>query len=332
MLTLSTVLGVGFLLGLRHATDPDHVIAMSTIVTRERKLRAALLLGALWGVGHTLTLAVIGTLMIGFGVIIPLAVGQALEAVVGAMLVVLGVWALLGVYRAVRQFPQVATHLTEHRAQVGTGNDCAYVRARRFAAAPARRYRHRHPHAHGDYVHSHAHGHGIAAHGHPAERTTAHWLDRRLGGWAWYQWLRPVTIGVVHGLAGSAPIALLIMASTRDAATALCYFLAFGFGTMLGMATLTGAIAAPLVLAARRLPRLGDGVRLLAGIVSVAFGLFLMLQFSAHASGDQRTAHGTLRDFATAHGTLRESNGTHGTLRDSITVHGDVQTDKEPTQ
>ena len=90
MITALTLVALGFFLGMRHATDADHVIAVSTIVTRQGRLRAGILIGGLWGVGHTLTIAVIGGAIILFRVVIPPAVGLTMEMTVALMLVVLG--------------------------------------------------------------------------------------------------------------------------------------------------------------------------------------------------------------------------------------------------
>src|SRR5215467_13489518 len=73
------VISIGFLLGMRHATDPDHVIAVSTIVSRERSIPKAGLIGILWGCGHTLTIAIVGCAIILFGVVIPPRAGLNIE-------------------------------------------------------------------------------------------------------------------------------------------------------------------------------------------------------------------------------------------------------------
>lgn len=83
---------LGFVLGMRHATDPDHVVAVSTIVSRERSLRAAAPVGALWGLGHTITILAVGGAIILFGIAIPPHVGLGMEFAVAIMLVVLGGW------------------------------------------------------------------------------------------------------------------------------------------------------------------------------------------------------------------------------------------------
>src|SRR4051812_39706888 len=94
MITLPSILVLGFLLGMRHATDADHVVAVTTIVSRDRTLRGAARIGSLWGAGHTLTVLLVGGAIILFGLVIPPHLGLALELVVGVMLIVLGALAL----------------------------------------------------------------------------------------------------------------------------------------------------------------------------------------------------------------------------------------------
>src|SRR5262245_61857530 len=79
VMTLLSILGLGFVLGMRHATDSDHVVAVSTILSRERSARAAVLIGALWGVGHTLTIMVVGGAIILFDLVIPARLGLSME-------------------------------------------------------------------------------------------------------------------------------------------------------------------------------------------------------------------------------------------------------------
>jgi ABC-type nickel/cobalt efflux system permease component RcnA len=96
MFNLLTVIGVGFLLGIRHATDPDHVIAVTTIVSRQRSIRHAGLIGILWGLGHTITILLVGAAIILYNVVIPPRMGLSMELAVGLMLVFLGVMNLTG--------------------------------------------------------------------------------------------------------------------------------------------------------------------------------------------------------------------------------------------
>ena len=259
--TEAVVYALGFLLGMRHATDADHVIAVSTIVTRQGRLRAGILIGGLWGVGHTLTIAVIGGAIILFRVVIPPAVGLTMEMTVALMLVVLSLWNL--------------TALVQHvRDQLGESAE-----------------QHAHPHQHGDYVHSHRHGHGPLAHGHRDDQTPQAWLDRHFGGVGFYQLARPLVVGVVHGLAGSAAVALLVLAAIGDPHWAVAYLLLFGIGTIVGMMLITLVVAAPMTYASRRLRHVERHLRVASGVLSLAFGLFLVYHigfvsglFTGHAS------------------------------------------------
>jgi ABC-type nickel/cobalt efflux system permease component RcnA len=236
-----SLIALGFFLGMRHATDPDHIIAVSTIVTRQRTLRGGVLIGGLWAMGHTLTILVGGAAIIVFRVAIPPALGLTMEMTVAVMLVALGVWNVIGLR------PQLVGRAETHS----------------------------HAHRHGDYVHTHGHGHGPDEHGHREDATPQAWLDRHLAGLSLYQALRPVVIGVVHGLAGSAGVALLVLATIAEPRWALGYLALFGVGTIVGMLVITLIIAAPMTLAARRLTYVQRHLRLASGLVSLAFGLFL---------------------------------------------------------
>ena len=248
MVTLFSLVALGFFLGMRHATDADHVIAIATIVSRQRKLGSAALIGALWGVGHTMTVAVVGGAIILFGVVIPPHVGLAMEFAVGVMLVLLGVMSLSGITQRIRD-----------------------------AVAPYKGHSyHAHTHAHGDYAHTHPHGHGIGGHGHRPEQTPQAWLDRHLGKLSAYQLLRPLIVGIVHGLAGSAAMALLVLNAIRDPWWGVVYLLVYGLGTVAGMMLITAAIAAPFAYSASKLPRINTFMRLASGVLSLGFGLFLM--------------------------------------------------------
>lgn len=199
MLSALSAALLGFLLGLRHATDADHVVAVTTIVARERTLRRAAWIGALWGIGHTLTVFAVGGAIIAFRLVIPPRVGLALEFGVAIMLITLGFTNLRG-------------------------------------AVPP-------PHGHG---HSHE-------------------FDHR----------RPIVIGTVHGLAGSAAVAILVLTAIPQTLWALAYLFVFGVGTIAGMMLVTVIIAAPAMYASERVARLHGSIRLAAGALSIVFGLML---------------------------------------------------------
>src|SRR3984957_3273603 len=96
MITLLSIIALGFFLGMRHATDPDHVIAVTTIVSRQRSIRHAALIGILWGLGHTITIFLVGSAIILFGVVIPPKLGLTMDLSVGFLLILLGVLNLSG--------------------------------------------------------------------------------------------------------------------------------------------------------------------------------------------------------------------------------------------
>jgi ABC-type nickel/cobalt efflux system permease component RcnA len=268
--SLASLLFLGFFLGMRHATDADHVVAIATIVSRQRTLRGSALIGGAWGVGHTLTVLAVGGAIILFGVVIPARVGLAMEFAVGIMLVLLGVLTLTGMGRVIRE-------ATGARAAT-TGHMHAHDH---FATG----YPHDHAHVHGDYVHQHAHGHGADDHGHREDETPLARIDRRLGGLTLYQWLRPLVVGIVHGLAGSAAVALLVLAAVRDPGWAMAYLLLFGVGTIIGMMVITMALAAPFAFSWTRLPRFNWQLRVASGLISFGFGLLLVYQIGFAEGG-----------------------------------------------
>ena len=265
---LVSLLLLGFFLGMRHATDADHVIAIATIVSRQRTLRGSVLIGAAWGIGHTLTILAVGSAIILFGVVIPARVGLAMELAVGIMLVILGLLTLTGMGRVLRDAIAPGRPLLEHAH--AHGHDLAV---------------HDHAHAHGDYVHQHAHGHDARDHGHPADQTPLARLDRTLGTLSLYQWLRPLVVGIVHGLAGSAAVALLVLAAVRDPTWAIAYLLLLGAGTVAGMMLITVALAAPFAFSWSRLPRFNWQLRVASGLISLGFGLILIYEIGFSAGG-----------------------------------------------
>ena len=131
--------------------------------------------------------------------------------------------------------------------------------------------------AHGDYVHRHPHGRQPGAHGHAEERTPLARLDRsRLGHMGHYGRLRPFLVGLVHGLAGSAAVALMVLSIIRDPLPALAYLLLFGFGTIVGMMLITLILSAPLAFTAINLPKINWTLHVASGLLSFVFGVILI--------------------------------------------------------
>ena len=193
LLSLTSILLLGFVLGMRHATDPDHVVAVTTIVSDERSLRRASAIGAVWGIGHSITILAVGGAIIVFRLVIPPRLGLALEFCVALMLIVLGMITLSG-------------------RRIGSAQNMA----------------------------------------------------------------RPLVVGIVHGLAGSAFVALLVLAAVPGALTQILYVALFAVGTIAGMALITAAIALPSAITARRFVRLQGYLRVASGLASVAFGVVLV--------------------------------------------------------
>ena len=246
------ILAIGFVLGMRHATDPDHVIAISTIVSRERSILKAALIGILWGVGHTLTILVVGACIIVFDLVIPTRVGLTMEFSVGLMLILLGVLNLTGA------MGWISEKFSPAHPQV-TGS-------------------HAHVHEHDSQLHLHWHSHSPEREHHGESLTPPEWLDGTSIRLSMFHTLRPLFVGLVHGLAGSAAVALLVLSTIREPRWAVLYLLMFGIGTIAGMMLITAAIALPFSFAGYKFAWLNKGLIVGSGLVSLAFGLFVCYQ------------------------------------------------------
>ena len=250
MIGLFSIMAVGFFLGMRHATDPDHVIAVSTIVSRQPRLSRAALIGAFWGLGHTVTIFVVGTAIILFDLIIPARIGLSMELSVGIMLIVLGFLNVVSFFRSLPDAP-VPTSQGE--------------------------VLHAHPHTHGDYMHSHPHTH-LPEDPHAPDPTPVAFLDRMLGTSGLYQHIRPLAVGVVHGLAGSAAVALLVLATIRNPGWAIAYLLVFGVGTIAGMMVITMSLASAIKIVGGRSQVVSRRLAMASGLLSLAFGFVVVYQ------------------------------------------------------
>ena len=243
------ILAIGFLLGMRHATDPDHVIAVSTIVSRERSILKAGLIGVLWGCGHTLTIAIVGSAIILFGVVVPPRAGLTMEFSVGLMLMLLGILNLTGAMKWLSE-----RFSPSHPRVTGT---------------------HAHIHEHDHHRHFHWHSHSGAQQHHADSLNAPNWLRRPFARLSLFHALRPLLVGIVHGLAGSAAVALLVLSTIRQPKWALLYLLIFGLGTIAGMMLITVALALPFSFAGHRFAWLNRGLVVGSGLLSLCFGVFV---------------------------------------------------------
>jgi ABC-type nickel/cobalt efflux system permease component RcnA len=219
-----TTLVLGFVLGLRHALDADHLAAVSTFVSQERSFVRTSLIGAFWGMGHTVALLVFGMGVALFRLTLTPRLTQFLEFLVGCMLILLGANVLFRVLQ--------------------------------------KRQLHVHTHEHDGVEHSHLHLHA----GNPEHAHLHHTL--KLGG-------RPFVVGVVHGLAGTATLMVLVVGAIPSLLVAAGYILVFGLGSIGGMMAMSLLLTVPLALAVRRLSFLERATRVTAGLFSLGFGLFL---------------------------------------------------------
>jgi high-affinity nickel permease len=200
------LLGLALALGLRHAADPDHVVAVTAITARTKRILPAMWLGVVWGLGHTVTLFTVGAAIVLLNLVVPPRVGLTLEFAVGLALVLVG---LLNLKAPTRE------------GAMGSEGE--------------------------------------------AKR-------ERIPAW------RAFFVGLVHGLAGSAAVALLLLATVREPGWACAYLLLFGLGTLAGMALITTGLATPLTAASRRWPRFARDARLVTGAISLCLGAWLVYQ------------------------------------------------------
>jgi sulfite exporter TauE/SafE len=222
-LSTFSVLVIGFVLGLQHATEADHLAAVSTIVSEKKNLFTASIVGGLWGVGHTVSLFTVGLVVILLKFQISESLEAKLEACVGAMLVLLGLNALRKLFRASKV--------------------------------------HVHSHEHDGHQHIHIHTHGKAS------EKSHHRLSPR-----------SILIGMVHGLAGSAALMLLVVPTIKSESIALLYILIFGVGSIGGMMAMSFLIGLPFHFTAGRFDVLNRGIRLIAGVFSLGLGFSIMYE------------------------------------------------------
>jgi hypothetical protein len=207
--SLDSLLVLGFLLGLRHAMEADHLAAISTIVTERRSLLSSSLIGAIWGLGHTLALLIagVGVLLLRYQLTDRMV--HAFELGVGVMLVLLGADVLRKLARSA----------------------------------------------------SHTHEHTVARHSHAAGKLVS----------------RPLLVGMVHGLAGSAPLLLLAVTVMSSPLAAFSYIAVFGLGSVMGMTIMSLLVSVPARLSIE-FARTNLAVRGLFGLFSVGLGFFIVYQ------------------------------------------------------
>lgn len=227
-LSIFALLGFGFLLGLKHATEADHLAAVSTMVIERRSVWSSALVGGLWGLGHTVSLFVAGIFVLLLDFQISESSERWLEFGVGIMLTLLG----LNVLRKLLS----GGHL------------------------------HFHSHGHGEHVHAHPHIHDHAEAAHPE---LAHAAGNNP---------KALAIGLVHGLAGSAGLMLVMIPAIPSKAVGLLYIVIFGIGSIGGMMLMSFLVGLPFHFTAFRFHRFNHVLQAVAGAVSIAIGLWIVYE------------------------------------------------------
>ena len=220
-----TILSLGFVLGLRHALDADHLAALSTVLAERPTVQASTAIGFFWGLGHTLMLLCVGTLLLALNLTIPESMANLFEFAVGGMLVALGLSLARRVYR--EQW-------------------------------------HVHTHEHGGRPHVHLHSHHLQA-----DHTHGHWYQGSL---------RPLAIGMAHGLAGSAALMLVVLSTVTGMAQGIGYIVVFGVGSILGMVGVGAVLSLPVIYSVSVGPRAYWMVQGLACLASIGLGVVMMVR------------------------------------------------------
>jgi ABC-type nickel/cobalt efflux system permease component RcnA len=226
MVDVSSILTIAtaFVLGLGHSLDPDHIVAVSTLLCNSTSLRKSVVSATLWGVGHSAVLLIVGLLVLGLRIVIPDSVVQLLELAAATMLIGLGILVirpLLSHWRRHEHKENGETHTFEHSAM------------------------HSHPHSH---THDHSHLHKSAL------------------------------TGIVQGLAGSAAIMLVTLATVNSLELGIVFIFVFGGGVILGMVGIACLINSLLNYTAARLEGMHEKIVAVTGMISVSFGVFIIVQ------------------------------------------------------
>lgn len=219
----------GFIVGMQHALEADHLAAVATLSAGSTSRRALLLRGGIWGLGHTITLLTICGLLLMLGESISARTASLLEFAVGVMVILLGANVLLKLLRK-------RIHVHVHRHNRGPYH--LHTHSHANDTTP-------HPESPHDHVHHHS------------------------------GFVRVLLIGMVHGAAGSAGL-LVLAAAANTLLQATGYVLAFGAGSILGMASMSFVAAYPLRLMERYANWLNTATYACIGCAAIVIGSSLM--------------------------------------------------------
>ena len=213
------MLGLGFLLGVEHAFEPDHIVAISSLISKEKNLKKTTILGAIWGVGHTTTLFLAGIIILTLKITIPETIALSLEFLVGLVNIFLG-------FYVIRDIIEKNKHI--------------------------------HKHTHNGRTHTHIHSNkGTDQHTH---------------------YHQSFSVGLIHGLAGSAALMLLILSTFNSLIIGIIYILLFGIGSMVGMAIVGGLISIPFIYSSKKSRSINTVIQYGTGMISIGFGSYLLFK------------------------------------------------------
>ncbi len=234
------VLGLGLIFGLKHATEADHVVAVSTIVSEHKSLGRAAIVGGLWGIGHSVSLVVVGLLVLVLRMFIPDRVAPWLDWA--------SPWLEFGVALMI----------------IGLGANALSKALRKRSDV------HIHTHTHDGSPHSHIHFHDPDT---DHEQAHAHHLHfvKQIG-------LKPLLVGAAHGLAGSAALTLLVLSQIPSPVLGLVYLVVFGAGSIGGMLAMSGLVGIPFILSAAWVNRFHHVLQVAASLFSILFGVWYAAQ------------------------------------------------------
>ncbi|MBA4154441.1 sulfite exporter TauE/SafE family protein [Flavobacterium sp.] len=219
--------------GLEHAFEVDHLLAVNNLVTNRTKIKEAVKDGIYWGVGHTLTIFVVGILMIGFKVAVNKHVFSYLEATVGIMLIGLGIYRLLKLFKK-----NIHSHTYSHKHSHSHSTGIT----------------HSHLHSH---TYSHSHSNVILNHEHPTNLNN---------------FKAAFSIGLVHGLAGSGALVVLVLTQMQSALQGLIYIFIFGIGSILGMFLASGLFSIPFTKSFLKSPKLQFTLVIISSLLCIVYG------------------------------------------------------------
>jgi hypothetical protein len=253
-MTLLSILLIGFLLGVKHAVESDHLAAVATLATGQQSLTSTIRQGVAWGIGHTLTLMCVGGAVLVLGTAIPANLEQALELCVGLMLIGLGVDVLRRIIRQrihfhVHRHGDGEVHIHAH-SHVSVFEPLAVARRLpmigidRVEALPKLRL------DHASEPHEHEHVRLLP--------------------------LRALAVGMMHGLAGSAALVVLSLHTVRSWPIGLGYIAVFGVGSIVGMALLSATIAIPLRLSGTYLTSVHRALVTCVGLSTLGLGMWVV--------------------------------------------------------